>query len=252
VSLVIWIFIYALLLLAIRGSLGRFGESRVAKVAFLPGFLAALIVRGAVGLVARAPVKSASPPWRVGPPIVHGPPALACYGSLLFGVVPVAAGAALLLGAASALGRPVWFDVKLEDLQIDINVVGRLLHTSGEILREAGRSVDTIDWRAPDVWLFLYAATSVHLYLAPRLDECRPLAAVLAACGAVLAALDWLGFRAGFLSRGWYIKTFYGDRVWDALTLLVATALLGLLVACLAAGGATLARALRGGGERGK
>jgi hypothetical protein len=48
------------------------------------------------------------------------------------------------------------------------------------------------------------------------------------------------------MSRGWYFRTFYGGRIWDGLSLLVATALLGLLVAGLVTGTAALARAARG------
>lgn len=241
-SLVIWVFIYSLILLALRGCVGKLTEARVVKFLFLPGFIASLLVRFVTCITARAPIKEVNFPWRAGPPIVHGRPSIAFYGSLVFAVLPVAAGATLLLAIAKALAYPLWLDVTLPAIAPETRGVSIFLRTSAEILQAFAATIETLkeaDWK---LCVFVYAAAALQLYLAPHFDEWRPLAILLGVLGSLVTVGDWLGLEAGFMSRGWFLRSFYGEPVWQGLSLLVATALLGLMVGILAAGAHALVR----------
>jgi hypothetical protein len=248
-SLVIWTFIYSLIVLLIGGCVGTRTEGRTLKTIFLPGFIAAALVRGVACLLARAPIKEVNFPWRVGSPIVHGQPKVPVYGPLVFGLLPFGASMALLLGIGQALGQPLRFDVKLPEMAPDAKSLWLLLHTSAEILRAAGGAFERVDLRSANLWLFIYAAAAIHLYLAPRATEWRWLALVLGLAALALFGCEWLGVEAGFLSRGWYIRTFYENRVWDSMSLLVATAVLGLIAAAVTVGASAAIRAHRERGD---
>lgn len=234
-SLVIWLLVYSLLLLGLRALVGSAALERPAmKLLFFPGALAAIAVRGVGCILARAPLKEVNWPWRGGAPIVRGKSEIAVYGPTALGLAPALVGAAIVLGVGRALGYPLLLNVALPPVGPELHGLVILGRASAEILEAAGRAFAGLDLADPELWLFVWLAASVHLYLAPTFEEWRPIAVILAIGGALLFAADWLGLEAGLLSRGWYLRAFYGDAVWDRLSLLVATAVLGLAVALVA------------------
>lgn len=231
-SLVLWLFIYTLLLFALRAMV-KSADAPWLKLILAPAVLLAIVVRALACAIGKAEVEAMNPPWRAGPPIRHKPPKIAFYGPLALAVLPLAACMAALLFAARELDWPLRVDVVLPDLEPGTRVVEALGETSVRILSAMEASVEHLPFGEPRFWIFFWLAAAIHLYLAPTALEWRSQAFFLGVAALACAAIDWLGLSAGFLTRGWYLRTFYGDPAWDGLSLLIVMAFLGLVLALL-------------------
>lgn len=242
-SLVLWTLALTLLLLAIRVLATPFTPSRVVKALFLPGVLVAIAARSMACALAGASLRHVNFPWREGEPVEHEPPRVPVLGGLALALIPFAGATAAILAARAALGYPLEFHVELPMIEATPEGLAVFVRTSGEILHALYAATPAAalgQWRAP---AFLYLALSTLLFAAPQWDEWKSLAGGIGALWLLLWGGEYLGLQAGFLSRGWFIRVFYSEPVFDSLVLLLATALLALALLAAWRAGTAFARA---------
>jgi hypothetical protein len=241
-SLVLWTLALTAILLGLRALAAPLTARRSWKALLLPGSLLAILARSVACALAGAPLRHVNFPWREGEPVEHDPPWVPIAGGLVLGLVPFIAGTAAILLARAALGYPLEFDLALPPIDATPEGLGVFVRTNYEILHAlwAMTPVIAVGWRAP---AFLYLAVSTLVYAAPTWTEWKALAAGIAAIALVIWGCDYLGLHAGFLTRGWFIRTFYSERVFEALTLLLAAALVALLLFVVVRAGTAFARA---------
>jgi hypothetical protein len=229
-SLILWILALATLLFAVHAVAHPFLGSRAAKLLFLPGVLLAVLSRSLACALSGAPLKSVNLPWREGEPVDHDRPYIPVWGAFALALVPVAAAFAGAIALREALGLALDLDVPLPRMDASIGALATFLDTAWAILQAAWRAAHDPQFRDWRVVAYLYGAFSALVFAAPNYEEWKALASGTAAAGGLVAFARWLGLSAGFMSRGWFIEWLYGDSVFEALSLLLATALVSLAV----------------------
>jgi hypothetical protein len=244
-SLVLWSLAFTLTLLALRGVVRKVTPLPAMKVIFLPGTLLAMASRGLACIIARAPIKAVHPPWSPGEPVEHEPPGVPLLGRLTLGLLPLVLGAGSIIALRKVLEPELTLGYALPAVEPGVGALGTWLEGAAEMVKggaEAATNPDFQSWRAA---LFVYLAVSILVHTAPRLAEWGHVAAAIGGTAVFLALLDFLGLRAGWLSRGWYIRKYYGPVAAEGLVLLLTLALLTLASSALAlaAAGPFLGRA---------
>jgi hypothetical protein len=242
-SLVLWVLALSALLLGLRAVAHPVMPLRSAKALFFPGVLVAIIGRSVACALAGARLEGVHA-WREGEVVEHEKPALPIVGDFLLAIVPFVAAMGAILGSRAALGYPIELDVRLPDLDPSLGALSTVADGSVRLLRALATSLRGLDrdsWRAA---AFLYVALATNLYAAPNYEGWKRLATAIGGVGLLCWGAEWLGIQAGFLSRGWFIKTLYGDPVLDALALLVTAALVALLLFTVARASWAFSRAI--------
>ena len=230
-SLLIWSLFLTVVLLGLYGVTRRFTPLRTVKLVFLPGVLLAILSRSLACGLARAPLKEVNFPWRAGPPVAHGKPKIPVWGGLCLALVPFLSGTLVILALRALLVPTLRCQISLPD-NMEPNV--RAIFTSLETVLGIARSAGSFNLQElPKGWhlfLFFYLGFSILLYSAPLLEEWKRMAGLILVLTLFWGILDYLGLRAGFLSRGWYIGWAYGQAARDALAFLLTCAVLALLL----------------------
>lgn len=237
-SFVLWVLVYAVLCLGVRAVYRPYAGTRALKVVFFPGVVVAAVLGCAACFVTRTPVRAVNLPWREGEPVElesrsrarrDGRRDLTLPGALALALFPFGALTAAILVLSSALEQPASpLDVELGRLSSDV------VASAHTVVEGAVSSVDALltsvededlDPRDPRLFAFLYLATALLAFVAPAGADFRFIAALTATVALLAYGFEHLGFRVGFLSRGWFARLFYGDRVWESLSFLVACTL---------------------------
>jgi len=253
-SLLLWILALTAVLLAVRWAAGPLTASRAAKVLLLPGLAVAVAARSIACGLSGAPLKSVNLFWRKGEPVEHGDPKVPVLGPALLALLPLAAAAAAVLGARSAAVPGLVCEVELPDIDTTIEALGPVADTIGQL---AGHALDIARGgrlEALRLAVFAYLSISVLLFAAPAWKEWKALAGCLLGAGIIVAAIEWLGLRAGFWSRGWFIRSWYSDDAFEALALILMMAMVTFAVLAGVRGTLAFLRAAlgkkgKGGGE---
>ncbi|GIW71223.1 MAG: hypothetical protein KatS3mg102_0765 [Planctomycetota bacterium] len=229
VSLAIWLLVWASLLLALERVVRARLQCVGTKLLFLPGAMLVALAKALACVLGGTPLHAIHL-WRRGPLVEHAPPRL--WGAIVLGLLPLGAVAAAVLGLHAALAPPLRLEIELPPLEPSLSELDVLLGASAELLAAAWQALCTAPAPLePRLWAFAYFVAGLLLYGAPDVGQWRVLASVLSLGYLVLAALDYLGVGARFLSRGWLLQWSYGDAVWERLGLLVLAALVLLVVA---------------------
>lgn len=234
-TLLLWLFAISLILLCLRGVTWSLIPQPAFKAALFPGFLVAAIFRAAACGLSGAPLKAVNFPWREGPPVEHGPPALTA-GPVILAVLPFVAGIAAVFSARALLAPDLVCEASLAPMTGGENAVAVVIDTSKDLLlaHVIERPGMLGSWRSV---LFLWIAFSVLVFTAPSYADWRILQGLLIASIILVAGLDYLGMRAGFFSRAWFLKFFYARRVSEAVGFVLLTAVVSLLTAAALRGG---------------
>ncbi|MGQ9590297.1 MAG: hypothetical protein ACUVYA_08390 [Planctomycetota bacterium] len=228
-TFLLWLLAISLLLLCLRGVTWSLVPQCAFKAALFPGFLVAVLSRAAACGLSGAPLKAVNFPWREGEPVEHGPPKLTA-GPVILALVPCIAGFAAVLCARSLLVPEVVCEATLRPMDAGENAVAVVIDTSRELVRShcVVRPDLFGSWRA---LLFFWIAFSVLVFTAPSYGDWRILQGVLVAMLILVAGLDYLGIRAGFFSRAWFLQFFYAGAVSEAVGFLLLTTVVSLLTA---------------------
>jgi len=233
-SLMLWIFFLVLLLFGVHMVLAPAHRSVALKLLFLPGCLAATVLKVLFALLARAQIKKVLPPWKSGEPVELGPSKIPYLGSVLASALPVAGALALLVCLHAELAPSVRLLSELPELKpstaeaassVADCAVGVVAGT--QCFAEACPSSPN----PGKVAAFFYLAAALLLYAAPSFREFRHTALVACVLLVPVALIDWLGLVPGFLSRGWFLQRSWSPVAHDAVALLLS---LVFLVATLA------------------
>lgn len=236
-SLLFWILFLTLVLLGLHGTTRRFTPLRSVKIVFLPGVLLAIASRFLACALARAPLKAVNFPWRAGPPVEHEEPKIPVLGWLSLALIPFLSGIVVTLTLRAILVPALRSRVSLPAMEPNFGAVFTFLEIALLIARNAGSfNVQELasGWR---LFLFVYLGFSILLYSAPLFEEWKRIAGLIVVMTLFLGILDYLGLRAGFLSRGWYISWSYSQRATDALAFLFACAVVSLVLVLVIYGG---------------
>jgi hypothetical protein len=229
-SLVLWCLALTIALLALRAAARGITQIPVVKVVFLPGVLLALASKLLACLLGGAPLRELHLPWKAGEPLEHEPPRVPILGRLLLGVLPFAAAVTAIIALREILAPSLVFaETELPRLAAGPEAPQAVLDGIRAVAQGAGALVVDPTVHEVRVALFLYLALAFLVFTAPGLEDWIPLAIILAVAALFMAALDFLGVHAGFLSRGWWIRRIYGPMVFESLALLLALAVLALL-----------------------
>jgi hypothetical protein len=246
-SLLFWLLFLTFVLLGLHGVTRRFTPLRSVKLIFLPGVLLAILSRSLACGMARARLRAVNFPWREGPPVEHGEPKIPVWGWLCLSLVPFLSGAFVILVLRALLVPGLRCRISLpESIEANVSAVFIFLDIALGIARNAG-SFNLHD--LPKGWhlfTFFYLGFSILLYSGPLLEEWKRMAGFILILTLLLAILDYLGVRAGFLSRGWYIRWCYGQAAWDALAFLLTCAVMALLLVASTYGGLRFIKATFG------
>jgi hypothetical protein len=235
-SLVLWSLAFTLTLLALRGTMRRLAPLPAVKTVLLPGMLVGMASRALACALARAPVKAVHPPWSPGEPIEHDAPLVPLFGHLALGLLPLAAGSAAIIALRQLLEPSLTVGHALPAMEPGPGALAACVEGAAGMVKGAAAAAADPALRSWHAAAFLYLAVSILVYAAPRLSEWAHVAASIAGAALFLAALDFLGLRAGWLSRGWYIRKYYGPVAAEGLALLLALSLLTLAASALALG----------------
>jgi hypothetical protein len=243
-SLAIWTLLFATVLLLLGALLGSRRGSCTLKWALLPGVLVVVASRVLACSLSRAPLRSVNLPWRPGPLVVHDKPAIPVLGPVLLALVPLFIAMTVVVMTRSHLAPDLACHAALPPVEPHAQAVGALVGTSAEVLC----AVDDLAVSEPAhrgaSLAFLYLAFSVLVCTAPTLAEWKVMAATFGSFILVGAGCNYLGIRAGFLSRGWFLDRAFGQAGHEALGLLIATGVLSLAAVAAAAVGTALLRAV--------
>jgi hypothetical protein len=235
-SLVLWSFAFTLTLLALRGIVRKITPLPAVKIVLLPGMLIAMVARALACVLARAPVKAVHPPWSPGEPIEHEAPTVPLFGRLVLGLLPLIAGSASVVACRQLLEPELTVGYALPAMEAGPGALSTYVEGAAGMVKEAAAAASNPVLQSWRTAVFLYLAASILIYAAPRLSEWGHVAAAIAGAAVLLAGLDFLGLRAGWLSRGWYIQKYYGPIASEGLALLLTIALLTLAASALAVG----------------
>lgn len=220
---------------------GKFLQSTVAKLLFLPGILLDLALQFVVCVLTATPIQRVSLFAQDRPHFEAGKCKLGPLGLC----VSVSVKGVLLLSTALVLlaGTPGFLDSGFALPLIDEETL-----ESGQLRWESVQSF----WRhlgtlpqllALGTWTGLLAIYTVAASLVAggiRRNEWTAWVATWAGLFALCAAGQWLGVKFGFLSRGWFIQLLYVPKIWAAFSLLVFLTMALVLVFAVVRG-ATLA-----------
>ncbi len=83
-------------------------------------------------------------------------------------------------------------------------------------------------WTSPELWLFLYLVIGLFPFFSLNFRQVKEGAVIVLLLGLFTAAVNYFGFRPGFLSRGWYISKWVLPEFFDVYSLFLT--LLGFTV----------------------
>jgi len=243
-SLLLWILVLTVCLLALRGVSGFLLPLPWVKILFLPGYLVCVGTRAMVCGLTGVPLKKVTLPWCHGPPTEVGMPEKAILRSVVIAVVPFLLGLTTILALRAGLAPDLESEAKLAALEPEVGAIPVALGSSLDLVTDSGRQCADPAFRTFGAALFLHFAFSIIIFIAPSYAEWKRIAAVLGIGVVLLAAFDYLGLEAGFLSRGWWIQWIYGESAAESVALLLQISIGTLIVVATTLGLCALARAV--------
>jgi len=251
-SFLLWTLALTVVLLGLRRVVCSWTQLRAFKLVFFPGVFVAILARSLACGFSQTPLKAVHLPWRAGEPVEHEKPGIPVLGHVLISVFPLMAGFLVVLILKSLLVPDLACEAELRPMEANIGAAVTFLGTSVKIAGTADDLVLNPCLHDVRTAAFVYLAFSVLVFTAPFYWEWKVLASMLGCGVALLALLDYLGVRPGFLSLAWCIQYAYGDLALASLALVLMASLFSLIVAAATCGSIQLIQAMERGSEKDK